>query len=429
MGRKHKSAKRKKENMNRNKNFVRLLALVLVVSSLYGGLLVDSASAAIVFTDEQITSNPASQENPDIFEYGRPQNLSIVYQDNRNGNWDIYLSSYQSYVWQPEFRVTNNSSNQINPKISGNIIVWQDDRNGNWDIYIYNITAQTETQITNNTAAQGNPEIDGNYIVWLDNRAGHGAIYGYNLTSHTEQLVHLSTLYGYEDLGSPAISGNRVVWVEHYHDSYPRNKYWLLCRDLSTGSTQTLAYQEWQGLAGVRNVEAPAIYGDRVVWSYEAGDIYYHLTGKDLAASTSFEVGSVYVLETPYERPHLDIYGRYVVYQRAYQVYLHDIDTKSTFKVSNNSLHQMEPRISSQYSNDIVYMDDRNGNYDIYRTSFGYNLLATLPNPSSTGGVINDLDSEWLATVIGSAAVVIVAVIGTAFFVARKRRNSGKSHN
>ena len=58
--------------MNRKKNFVGLLALVLVVSSLYGGLVVDSANAAIVLTDEQITSNPASQENPDIFEYGRP---------------------------------------------------------------------------------------------------------------------------------------------------------------------------------------------------------------------------------------------------------------------------------------------------------------------------------------------------------------------
>ena len=174
----------------------------------------------------------------------------------------------------------------------------------------------------------------------------------------------------------------------------------------------------------MRNIEAPAIYGDRVVWSYKSGDLYYHLTGKDLVASTSFDVGSVYVQETPYERPHLDIYGRYVVYQRAYQVYLYDIDTKSAFKISNSSLHQMEPRISSQYSNDIVYMDDRNGNYDIYRTHFGYNLLATLPYPSSAGGVINDLDSGRLATVIGSAAVVIVAVIGTVFFVARKRRNS-----
>ncbi|MCW3995516.1 MAG: hypothetical protein NWE98_05130 [Candidatus Bathyarchaeota archaeon] len=140
------------------------MALAIIILALFAGLSTNRVNAAVVqFTEFQMTSNSASQENPDI--YGN----NIVYQDNRSGNWDIYLYTLES-TWTPETRITTNSANQVNPKIYGDTIVYQDDRSGNWDIYLYNITAQSETQITNNPADQTNPDVYGNRIVWQDNR-------------------------------------------------------------------------------------------------------------------------------------------------------------------------------------------------------------------------------------------------------------------
>ncbi len=66
----------------------------------------------------------------------------VVYQDNRNGHydengqwlddWDIYLKDLSTGIEQP---VCIRPGDQINPVIKGDTIVWQDYRNGKWDVY------------------------------------------------------------------------------------------------------------------------------------------------------------------------------------------------------------------------------------------------------------------------------------------------------
>ena len=71
----------------------------------------------------------------------------IVWEDNRNGNKDIYFGTvdkfradsgrgtqHASYTGE---QITDNPASQEKPSISGDYIVWQDNRNGNWDIYFY----------------------------------------------------------------------------------------------------------------------------------------------------------------------------------------------------------------------------------------------------------------------------------------------------
>jgi beta propeller repeat protein len=141
------------------KNRVLVGIMLIILLGTFIGVGVRPAGAAMVITEVQLTTNPAIQSEPDTYG-GR-----IVWQDNRNGNWDIYmLSDAPPYI--PETRITTSPANQEFPAINGNRIVYMDDRNGNWDIYLYDIGNQTETQITNNTADQFFPAVDGNTIVW-----------------------------------------------------------------------------------------------------------------------------------------------------------------------------------------------------------------------------------------------------------------------
>ena len=61
-----------------------------------------------------------------------------------------------------------------------NVLTWDDNRNGNGDIYLYEITTGVEAQVTNNSASQTNSQIatgDANFIVYMDNRNGNWDIY------------------------------------------------------------------------------------------------------------------------------------------------------------------------------------------------------------------------------------------------------------
>ena len=61
-----------------------------------------------------------------------------------------------------ETRITNHGT-ASNPAIYGNTIVWQDKRNGNWDVYIYDLSTKKEIHTTN-SAYQTDPAIYGNRL-------------------------------------------------------------------------------------------------------------------------------------------------------------------------------------------------------------------------------------------------------------------------
>ena len=59
--------------------------------------------------------------------------------------------------------------NVDNFDVNGGIVVWQDERNGNWDIYGYNIAAETEFVVTIADGNQIEPVISGSTVAWIDN--------------------------------------------------------------------------------------------------------------------------------------------------------------------------------------------------------------------------------------------------------------------
>ena len=120
--------------------------------------------------------------------------MYVVWQDNRNGNWDIYASiCSDGGNFSKEVRVTNSNHNEINPALAVDhqspsrvYVAWQDDRNGNQDIYVASSTnafaTSTVSRVTNNTADQTEPDVAvdaGNvaYVFWTDMRNGQADIY------------------------------------------------------------------------------------------------------------------------------------------------------------------------------------------------------------------------------------------------------------
>ncbi|MGD2250398.1 MAG: hypothetical protein PVF58_18535, partial [Candidatus Methanofastidiosia archaeon] len=69
------------------------------------------------------------------------------------------------------------------------IVVWQDDRNGNTDIYGYNLKTQEEFQITTDESEQSSPAIYGNFVVWQDKRNGNSDIYGTQLDYNCSKFL------------------------------------------------------------------------------------------------------------------------------------------------------------------------------------------------------------------------------------------------
>jgi hypothetical protein len=137
-----------------------------------------------------LTADPADQCNPAIA-MGGSDKLYVIWQDNRRGNWDVYMSSSADGIsWSTASRVTDSNNSEINPAIAigsagGAAVAWQDDRAGNQDIYVASSSDgfATSLRITSHGANQVEPAIavgsdNTIYVVWTDYRNGAADIYG-----------------------------------------------------------------------------------------------------------------------------------------------------------------------------------------------------------------------------------------------------------
>ena len=361
-----------------------LVTVAVILTGLFSWPALRPAKAAVIqFNEFQITSNTASQINPDI------SGTNIVYQDNRHGNWHIYMYSLEG-AFVPETRIGTSIANQINPKISGDKIVYQDDRDGNWNIYLYDLTTQTETRITSDApSAQELPAVDGNRIVWQDNRNGKWDIYMYDLSTQTETRVTTSG-----SNTNPAISGNRIVYIKDGN---------VFHFDLSNGNEVNLT--AYDGNWTKRNAGDPAIYDGRVVWDVEQKNIYdryqWTIFMRDVVTGATWDTTPLNRDDMQRIRPHISELQpgvHYIVYQgwwpfywQQWDIFLYKTDTQTLYQVTANTANQEHPRVSGGR---IVYMDDRNGNWDIYMTmvSYGYKSLPP-PTPAAAIEMIQGIQS------------------------------------
>lgn len=184
------------------------------------------------FTDPiRLTTHATDQTDPDIA-IGANDKLYVAWQDNRRGNWDVYLrTSPDGTNWSAETRITDSDDNQTAPAIiadgaSGCHIAWEDDTDGHLDICVASSSngflAQTLTRVTSNMSDQSDPDIavdaSGNvYLVWADARNGSVDIYG--AASNNGPWANVALVTGAGDQSAPALATDatgarlHLVWV------------------------------------------------------------------------------------------------------------------------------------------------------------------------------------------------------------------------
>ena len=147
--------------MHRTKTqfLILLTAILLALVSVSCG-----SSTEKVVNEFIVTIDPAWQRHPAISE-------SIVVWQDRSSNLNDNIYGYNLSNAE-ELVISDGQWLEKDPDISGNTVVWADNRNGNWDIYAYNLQTRKELAITTDPEDQFSPAIDGIIVVWVDERNG-----------------------------------------------------------------------------------------------------------------------------------------------------------------------------------------------------------------------------------------------------------------
>lgn len=326
------------------------------------------------------------------------QTIHVVWYDNRDGNYEIYYkrSTDAGSVWSPDIRLTNNSFESRSPSISlsgSNVyVVWQDTRDGNWEIYFKSSTDAgvnwgSDIRLTNNASSSEEPSAASAgsfiHIVWVDTRDGNPEIYykrssDNGLTWSSDVRHNFSIQNTFEP--SVAVSGSNVhvVRSDDMLNSYFEIFYRRSSNNGINWSVDTnLTYNS---ISVVKN-PCIAITGSRVnvVWSQQIGNNYEiffkgssngginwganlqltNHTGHSIYPSIARSDSIIHIVWQDIRDGNNEIY--YIVSTN------NGITWGAETRLTNNNAVSQYPSVAiSDSAVHVLWCDNRDGNYEIY---------------------------------------------------------------
>ncbi len=327
---------------------------------------------------------------------------------------------------------SENSHTSYWPEINGTQVVYSDDINGNYDIYLYDTVAKTTTQLTHSTTGADAPNID--------DQGGHKLVYTRNNGDSTTSIVLLDFTdptnpvstdlvsglsdihddWGHIGRNRPDISGNMVVYrsnsgriykidlaagapytpvqispngetcyratisgnyvTYHVNDADGSGHYGVVLYNMTSGSTIIISDVNYEA-------ERPNIAGNVVVYnqyyddgSGSAGD---HVIMYDIATQVTKEVSAA-----GEDSWWANTDGEKIVYTRTdsvsnEQVFTYDIATGKESMVSDDTVNG-DPGFPAVSGNNVVFIDDQSsGDYEVYVSTIAGPAFVNLPGSST----------------------------------------------
>lgn len=219
----------------------------------------------------------------------------VVWQDFRNGNWDIYTQELGSS--DPEQPVTLSPYDDKVADVSGDLIVWQRNTGGVNDIFVKDLsTGDPEQQLTNDAAYQSSPRVSGDLIVWesYDYQRGNWDVFMKDTTSG--ELTSLAASLDSE--ARPAVDGETVVWQDTDSATGNTDVWMAHVADINPPQVNNAAPADGAAL----NCDRPLVSGDfsdnRT--GIDADTVRIEVDGEEVTgASAISEAGFSFQPETP----------------------------------------------------------------------------------------------------------------------------------
>jgi prepilin-type N-terminal cleavage/methylation domain-containing protein len=298
--------------------------------------------------------------------------LYVSWNDNSNGNEDVFLSKRSSAngndMWTGPKKIDTTADNkdQTNSRIAVSAngtttIVWQDNRNGNLDSFIsridinhINIWASEVKLNTNavNTTDQYEPVVaidtdDKIYSAWTDRRNGNKDIYAARLNSSgTHEWANnlkLNTDAGTADQSEPSMAVDS------------ENSIYATWTDLRNGNEDI--YMVKFDAAGT------------LLWTPDNIEVAAATSSEQSESSITIDSNdNLYIVWTDMRNGNQDIFAQKYD-KNGNRLWTDDLRVN----INNDSSNQFNPNVTMNPANDkpvATWEDDRSGNADIYASQF-----------------------------------------------------------
>lgn len=319
------------------------------------GLLIAATAAA--FETFPIAREPGHQQLPAV------DDCTVVWQTNRNGDWDIALAdiSYPGSV--NPLMLADALSEAQSPAISGNVIVWQNQffLYEDYDIVGLDLSTETFFTVVESPADECSPAVCGNLVIAQSRVTAHADwdILGVDIADRANTLPFWLDRNA-EDQWRPDIDDGIVI----YEDVYDGTSY------VSGWDLSDLDDAAWFPVRSVVGpCQSPAIAGKWVVWQ-DQGEETTAAAGDNIFDP---RLPRLLDLEGSVEASNPDVYNNVVVWQDRrngnWDIYGYNLTTKTAFPIVSQDADQTHPAITFSpwlKAYVVVWQDYRNGNWDIY---------------------------------------------------------------